>query len=150
MTCRARLIGHGETDAFIAIGAADDGGVDADQPAFGVHQRAAGIARIDGGIRLDEILVMRVGIGFVERETAAPQPADDAHGDGLAHAEGIADGQYDVADLQLIELSPNVMAGKSWASIFNTATSVGGSVPMTLAVYFLSPPATLTLISSAP
>ncbi len=35
----------------------DDGAVDADQAALRVHQRAAGIAHVDGGVGLDEILV---------------------------------------------------------------------------------------------
>ena len=48
--------GHGEADAVVAAAGADDGGVDADEPAFGIHQRAAGIAGVDGRVGLDEIL----------------------------------------------------------------------------------------------
>ena len=32
-------------------------GVDADEPAFGIHQRAAGIALVDRRIGLDEIFI---------------------------------------------------------------------------------------------
>ena len=52
---RARLTGHGETDAFVAAAVLSDPSIDADQPAFGVHERAAGIAMVDGRIGLDEI-----------------------------------------------------------------------------------------------
>ena len=51
--------GNGEADALVAAAAAEDGGVDADQPAVGVHERAAGVAGIDGGVGLDEILVVQ-------------------------------------------------------------------------------------------
>jgi len=46
----------------------------------------------------------------------------------LAMPIGIADGEHNVADFQLVAVA-SVMAGKSCASIFNTATSVSGSVP---------------------
>ena len=51
--------GNGESDAFIAARSVrKDGGVDADQFAAIVHQRAAGIARINRRIGLDEIFVI--------------------------------------------------------------------------------------------
>ena len=37
--------GDGEADALVAAAAAQNGGVDADEPAVGVHQRAARVAR---------------------------------------------------------------------------------------------------------
>ncbi len=61
-----------------------------------IDQRAAGIARIDRGIGLDEELV--VG----DADLGAGERRDDAVGDGLPDAEGIADRQHDVADLQLV------------------------------------------------
>jgi len=88
--------GDGKTNALVAAGAAVDGGVDADEPALHVHQRAAGIARVDGRIGLDEVLV------FFDAEVAPARGADNAGGDGLAHAEGIADGQHKVAHLDFI------------------------------------------------
>ena len=45
-----------EADAVGAEVLREHGGVDADQLAVRVDQRAAGIAEIDGGIGLDEIL----------------------------------------------------------------------------------------------
>src|SRR6202007_2978814 len=70
-------------------------GVDANQLAAQVHQCAAGIARVDGGVRLDEILVA-VGV-----DARAGQAADDAGGDRVLQAEGVADGEHKVADLNL-------------------------------------------------
>ncbi len=59
MTLRAMFDGNGEADALIAFRAvSDDGGVDADQFAAIVHQRAAGIAGVDGGVGLDEVFVL--------------------------------------------------------------------------------------------
>ena len=45
---------RGEADALRA--AAADGGVDADDLAVDVEQRAAGVAEVDGGVGLDEVL----------------------------------------------------------------------------------------------
>ena len=45
----------GETDAQRAAGTRVDGSVDADQVSLCVNERTAGIPRIDGSIRLDEI-----------------------------------------------------------------------------------------------
>jgi len=88
----AHVGGDGETDALIAAGTRDDGGIDPDQAAIGIDECAAGVAGIDGGIGLDEVLVGKP-------EGGATGGADDAHGDGLADAERIADGEGDVADL---------------------------------------------------
>ena len=59
-----------------------------------VDQRAAGIAGIDGGVGLDEELV--VG----DADLRARHRRHDAVGHGLADAERIADGEHQVADLQ--------------------------------------------------
>ena len=46
----------------------EDRGVDAHQLAAQIHQRAAGVAGIDGGVGLNEILVaVRVDAGAAER-----------------------------------------------------------------------------------
>ena len=91
----ARLVhGDGKADSLIALGSvSDDGGVDADQFAAIVDQRTTGIARVDGGVGLDEVFVV------FDAEVRAAGGADDAHGDALADAERIADGQGVVADL---------------------------------------------------
>ena len=88
--------GDGEADALRAAGARKDRGVDADELAAMIDQRAAGIAGIDGGVGLDEELV--VG----DADLGARQRRDDAVGHGLADAERIADREHDVADLQRV------------------------------------------------
>ena len=91
--------GDGEADAVRAAGAREDRGVDADEPAGQIDQRAAGIAGIDGGVGLDEELV--VG----DADLGARQRRDDAVGDGLADAERIADGEHEVADLERVGIA---------------------------------------------
>ena len=49
----------GKPDADVASRRCEDRGVDADHAAFGVQQRAAGVARIDGGVGLDDVLDLR-------------------------------------------------------------------------------------------
>ena len=80
-----------EADAVGAKVLRQHRGVDADQLALRVDERAAGIAEIDGGIGLDEILEIR------DAEPAAAGGADDALRDRLAESERIADRQHDVA-----------------------------------------------------
>ena len=85
----------GKPNALAAARITQDGGVDADQPAVNVHQRTAGISRIDGRVGLDEILVI------LDTHVAAVLCADDAFGNCLAYAKGIAHGQHDIADLHI-------------------------------------------------
>ena len=61
-----------------------------------VDQRAAGIARIDGGVGLDEVLILGRTAGH------ARERRDDAAGHRLADAERIADGEHQVADLDRV------------------------------------------------
>src|SRR5262249_53163658 len=82
----------GQADALEAAGAALDGGVDADDLALQVDQRAAGVAGVDGRVGLDEVLV------HVHVQATA-LGADDAVGHGAGPAERGADGQDAVADL---------------------------------------------------
>ena len=51
---------------------------------------------VDGGVGLDEVLV------GVQAQAVAALGADDAEGDGLADAEGVADGQCDIADADFL------------------------------------------------
>jgi hypothetical protein len=76
-----------------------DGGVHADDLAGHIDQRAAGVAGVDGGVGLDELLELvgrAVGAGLVD---GAVLGGDDAGGDGLGEGEGAADGEDPVADL---------------------------------------------------
>src|ERR1039458_8845509 len=91
---------NGKTDALIPfrpIG--QDGGVDADQFAAVIHQRAARVAGVDRRIGLNEVFVV------FDAQIGAAGRADDTHGDGFAHAKGIADGQHVVAHLHLIGIA---------------------------------------------
>src|SRR5438105_1561225 len=89
-----------EADPLVAAALAEDGGVDADQLAARVHQRAAGVARVDGGVRLNEVFVAG------DAEAGAPERGDDAERDGLIELERVADGQHPLRDLQLRRVAP--------------------------------------------
>ena len=91
--------GNREADAFVAAAGAGDGRVDADHFAAQVEQRAAAVAGIDGGVGLQEVLILHAVVA--QLQVAAALGADDAVGDGVAQAEGAADGQHEVADVEL-------------------------------------------------
>ena len=69
---------HGEADPLVAAGLAVDRGVDPDQLAARVDQRAAGVAGVDRGVGLDEVLVVAT-----RPFEAAAGRADDAERDRL-------------------------------------------------------------------
>ena len=87
--------GNGEADADIAARAREDGAVDPDHFARHIDEGSARVARVDGGVGLQEV---------VEGTLAdrAPLGADDAGCHRLLEAEGRADGQHPVADLHLV------------------------------------------------
>src|SRR4029077_11194619 len=88
----------GKSNALDAAAAAQDGGIDTDEPALSIHERAARVAGVDRGVRLDEVLV-------IEPDAAgAAGGADDAGGDRLADAERIANRQDDVAHFDLFTI----------------------------------------------
>jgi hypothetical protein len=74
-----------------------DDAVDPDQVARGVDERPARVARIDRGVRLDEILEP------VDAEVVAAKGAHDAERDGVAEVERVADREHEVADLHPVE-----------------------------------------------
>ena len=82
-----------------AVAAVQHGGVDADQLAVRVDQCTPGIARIDRGIRLDEILK------GCEAKLASPGGAHDALCHGLAQPVRIADRKHDISDPQRVGAS---------------------------------------------
>src|ERR1022692_3516805 len=85
-----------ETYALAAAGTAHDGGVDPDQAAVDVHQRAARVARIDRRVGLDEVLVV------LDAHIPPTGRAHDPFSDRLPDAEWIADCQHDVTDLHVV------------------------------------------------
>ena len=90
----ARQVGrNGEADALIAFRPVrQDGGVDADQFAAVVDQRAAGVAGVNRRVGLNEVLIL------FDAQAGAALGADDSHGYRLADAERIAHGDGVIAD----------------------------------------------------
>ena len=89
----------GEADAFVAAAGAGDGRVDADHFAAQVQQRPAAVAGVDGGVGLQEVLVVHAVVA--QLQVAAALGADDAVGDRVAQAERAADGEHEIADVEL-------------------------------------------------
>ena len=82
-----------EAVAGVEPGAAGDRGVDADDLASDAHQRTAGVAGVDRGVGLDEVLdAAVVGVG---QGQAPALGADDAGGDGEGQvlAQRVAHGE---------------------------------------------------------
>src|SRR6185437_4830207 len=90
----SKLRGNGKADADRSTRWRDDRGVDADDLAVHVEQRPAGIAAVDGGVRLDEIVI---GTGI----DVAVTGRNDAHRDRTAQTERIAHGHDPIADTHL-------------------------------------------------
>ena len=87
-----------EADAFVPAGLGDDGGVDPDHATTGVDQRATAVARVDGGVGLDDLADEHV-VGALNNPT---QGAHNAHGQGALEAEGVADGDDELAHPQAL------------------------------------------------
>ena len=85
-----------KSDALRSAAARKDGGVDADEMAVHIDERTAGIAGIDGGVGLNEELV--VG----DADLRAGERRDNAARHRLPHAERIADGEHEVADFEAV------------------------------------------------
>src|SRR5882672_10694093 len=82
-TCHDGL-GHvardGEADTHVPAASRKNGRRDAEQLSFEVHEGAAGVARVDGGVRLDEILVSS------NTEIRTTLGGYDAHRHGFANS----------------------------------------------------------------
>ncbi len=87
-----------EADPDRAARLREDGGVDADQLAVEIDERAARIARIDRRVGLDEGR-------DVAADTGAGERRHDAAGHGLADTEGIADREHQIADFEPIAVA---------------------------------------------
>ena len=88
---------HGETDTHAAARGRGNGGVHADHPALKVQHRAAGIALVDRGVGLDEIVIgAGADIPLAGR--------DDARGHRAGEAERVADGDDPVAHPRLVRI----------------------------------------------
>ena len=87
------VIGNGKADA---LGGVNDGRVHADHQPLRIEQRAAAVARVEGGVGLDHVVDQVPG----DAAQGAAQRADDAGGDGGIETEGAADGHDQLADPQ--------------------------------------------------
>ena len=146
MMFAARLIGTAKPMPMLPLRRGHDGAIDADQPAFRIDQRAAGVAHVDRGVGLDEILVAGDLVEQAEclRPRAETMPIVTVWptSSGLPMANT-------TSPTRSLSLSASVTVGRFWASILMTATSVFGSVPMTLALNSRSS-GSATFSSSAP
>src|SRR5262249_40518420 len=79
---------------------AEDAGIDANQLASDVDERASRIAGIDRRVRLHEIFVVR------ESQLGPPRCAHDSGSDRLAQLKRAADREHPFADFQLAGVSP--------------------------------------------
>ena len=84
-----------EADPLVAAVVGGDRRVDPHHLTGEVDQRSAGVARVDGGIGLEEL-------GPLHAAEFAPLAADDPRADGRLQLEGIADGDHPIADLHLV------------------------------------------------
>ena len=132
-----------EADAHRAARLREDRAVDADQVAGGVDQRAAGIARIDRRIGLDEVLEA------VDAEVIAAERADDARASPCCRSRTGCRSRARRRRPAACSVVPKVIVGRSSPSAFSTARSVSGSTPFTRARE-LTPSASTTSMSSAP
>ena len=75
--------GYGESASLAHAGIAGDGRVDADDFAAQIDQRSAAVARIDGGVGLQEILIFEIafavfGVAFAQFQIPPAFAADNA------------------------------------------------------------------------
>ena len=94
------VAGDREADAHIAAAPREDGRVDADEFPAEVDQRPAGVTRIDGGIGLDEVLVID------DTHIGEAHGADDPKGHGLLQAERIPDRHDHLTNLEVAGVAP--------------------------------------------
>ena len=90
---------NGKAYAHAAAGARINGCIDAQQIALHIHQCAAGISRVDGGIGLNEIFE------GIDTQLIAAQRRHNTAGDSLSDPKRIADSQHNVTHLQLVGIA---------------------------------------------
>ncbi|MDF3039254.1 MAG: hypothetical protein K0Q71_1960 [Thermomicrobiales bacterium] len=89
---------HREADALRPL---DDGGIDPDHAPAGVNQRSSRVAGVERGVGLDDILDQPATAGAQR----APQRRDDPSRDGRLEAEGVADGDDELARFESIRIA---------------------------------------------
>lgn len=98
--------GDGEAVARIVAVGRGNGGDDADEAGVGIHQRAARVAWIDGGIGLDERLDGALHTAVVVDDAhVSGFGTDDAGGDCGGEVEGVADGHHGLSDTRAVAIA---------------------------------------------
>ena len=123
---------NGEAVAGVEPGLAGDRRVDADDLAADAHQRAAGVARIDGGVGLDEVLDAALAPA---RQPVSARPLALTMPEVTVKVSPSPSGlpmASTHSPTRASSLLPSATGGSSVASILSTATSVLGSVPIDL------------------
>src|SRR5207244_11004309 len=83
--------GNGEADPLIPAAFSEDGGVNSEQAAIDIDQRATGVAHVNSCVGLDKILVVH------NSHAAATDRADGSHGDRLPQPKRIANRKHGVS-----------------------------------------------------
>ena len=131
----------GEADADRAARRRVDRRVDADHLAVHVEHRAAGIAAVDRGVGLDEVVI---GAGI----DVARARREDARGHRAAQAERVADSEHPVADAGLVAVAEFDRGQRLVGLDSSSARSTLVSRPTTSALKLVSS-CRVTVISSA-
>src|SRR5579885_286415 len=90
----------GKANAGVLADIGEDHGIDADHFTVPVHERAAGVAGVDGRVGLDRF-VDGCAVGLFHRANGT----DDAASHGSCQAEGIADGIDLLPDLKVLRVA---------------------------------------------
>ena len=106
-----------------------DRGVDADDLAGHVDQRAAAVAGVDRRVGLDRRVDVALPCASGPTFDRPVQRADDAAGDGGVEAERRADRDDALADVEVAGLPMVAGVRPETSSAWMTAVSVSGSVP---------------------
>ena len=112
-----------KADAVVAAGSGSDRRIDADDLALEVQERSTGIARVDRGVRLNEILVISNRKRTTLRRLQYPPSRFD-------RVRKDCQPPRPSRRLRLLSESPNLAALRPVASIRRTAISVFGSAPI--------------------
>ncbi|GCT01002.1 hypothetical protein HmCms170_01461 [Escherichia coli] len=89
---------HRKADAGRGARRTVDGGIDADQPPSRIEQRATGIAGVDSGVGLDQVIDGRAARFSRQR---AVERGDDTSGERPVQAEGVADSEHLLTHLEV-------------------------------------------------
>ena len=126
--------GNGEPDARVVAGVRGDQRVDADKLALVIHQRAAGIAGVDGRIGLNHVRVDGdlAGTAGLHRflgthNLGAARGGHDARGHRLLEPEGGAQGHDPLADGQVVRIA-DLHGGEAAGILGLQHRHVGGGI----------------------